>query len=496
MERPATRYARSGDVSIAYQSIGAGDRTIVICPGFVSNVEVCWAEPVFHRLITRASALGRVLLFDKRGTGLSDPVSAPPTFEERMDDIRAVMDDAGVERAALYGLSEGGPMAMLFAATYPDRVTHLVLYGTFAVGALALRDEGDPHGIAWCETVLPLFEDAIEHWGEGRSLAFLGHKVAHRPLERRLWASWERTGSSPGVIKHLLTSAMRLDVRAVLPTISAPTMVMHFRDDLAVPPGLGEQVAAAVPGAKLVVLEGGDHVPFAMADIDRAADEVEAHLTGVRPAARADRQLLTVVFTDIVASTERAAELGDHRWGELVGRHDATVRSVLAEHRGREIKTLGDGFLATFDGPGRAVAFAQALGAQLAELDIAVKVGVHTGECDVTADDIRGLAVNIASRVCGLAGAGEVLLTSTVRDLIAGSQVTLQDLGPHSLKGVPGQWTLFRAQDPSSASATEGPLLATSTPTTRRSDRVLERVASRYPALSRAGLRTIRALTR
>ena len=325
MERPATRYARSGDVSIAYQSIGEGDRTIVVCPGFVSNVEVCWAEPVFHHLITRASALGRVLLFDKRGTGLSDPVAAPPTFEERTDDIRAVMDDAGVERAALYGISEGGPMAMLFAATYPERVTHLVLYGTYPVGPGVLRDEGDPMGIAWCDTVLPQFEDAIAHWGEGRTLNFLAAKVAHRPLERRLWGSWERTGSSPGVIKHLLASTLDLDLRAVPSTISAPTLVLHFRDDAGVPVEMGERLAASIPGARLAVLDGGDHVPFAIADINRAADEVEAHLTGVRPAAHPDRQLLTVVFTDIVASTERAAELGDHAWGEVVGRHDAMV---------------------------------------------------------------------------------------------------------------------------------------------------------------------------
>jgi class 3 adenylate cyclase len=493
VERPATKYARSGEVSIAYQSIGQGERTIVVCPGFVSNVELCWAEPVFHQMILRASALGRVLLFDKRGTGLSDPVSRPPTFEERMDDIRAVLDDAGVQQAALYGISEGGPMAMLFAATSPERVTHLVLYGTFAVGAHVLRDEGEPNGTAWCETILPQFEDAIEHWGEGRSLGFLGPKVAHRPLERRLWASWERTGSSPGVIRHLLMSAMHLDVRAVLPTISAPTLVVHFRDDRAVPVWMGEQVAGAIEGAHLVVLGGGDHVPFSLADLNRVADEVEEHITGVRPAARPDRQLLTVVFTDIVGSTERAAQLGDDGWGQLIVQHDAVVRGILAEHRGREVKTLGDGFLATFDGPGRAVAFARALGPQLEELDIAVKVGVHTGECDVTVDDIRGLAVNIASRVCGLAGPGEVVVTSTVRDLIAGSQVQVVDRGAHTLKGVPGEWRLFTAGD---AAPAIGPVLPTSTPTIRRSDRVIERFASRFPGLTRTGLRTARALHR
>jgi class 3 adenylate cyclase len=493
VERPATRYARSGDVSIAYQSIGEGARTIIICPGFVSNVEVCWAEPVFHHLITRASALGRVLLFDKRGTGLSDPVARPPTFEERMDDIRAVLDDAGVEQAAVYGLSEGGPMAMLFAATYPERVTHLMLYGTFAVGPGVLRDEGDPHGIAWCERILPMFEDSIEHWGEGRSIDFLAAKVANRPLERRLWASWERTGSSPGVIKHLLTSVLSLDVRAVLPTISAPTVVVHFRDDMAVSPSVGEQVAAAIPGARMVVLDGGDHIPFSLADINRAADEIEAHLTGARPATHPDRQLLTVVFTDIVASTERAVELGDDAWGELMARHDATVRSLLAEHRGREIKTLGDGFLATFDGPGRAVAFARTLSAQLDALDIAVKVGVHSGECDVTADDVRGLAVNIASRVCSLAQPGEVLVTSTVRDLIVGSGVELVDRGAHRLKGLPGKWTLAAAGERLLPAER---VLPTRTPTARRSDRVLERVAMRYPGISRVGLRAVRALTR
>jgi pimeloyl-ACP methyl ester carboxylesterase len=480
-------------VSIAYQSIGAGDRTIVICPGFVSNVELCWAEPVFHHLITRNAELGQVLLFDKRGTGLSDPVSRPPTFEERMDDIRAVLDDAGVERAALVGLSEGGAMAMLFAATHPERVTHLALYGAFAAGWDILRTEGDPRAIAWGERLVRPFEEALRHWGEGRTIEFLAAKVAHRPLERRLWAAWERTGASPGVIRHLYASNMAMDVRSVLPTISTPTVVIHFRDDVTVPAWNAEELAAAIPGARLALLSGGDHVPFSISDIDRAADEVAAHITGVRPSVQPDRQLLTVVFTDIVGSTERTAELGDSAWSSLVGRHDSIVRSVLTEHRGREVKTLGDGFLATFDGPGRAVAFSRVLGAELQALDVTIRVGVHTGECDVSADDIRGLAVNIAARVCTLAAPGEVLVTSTVRDLIAGSGVNLVDRGMHDLKGVPGKWSLSAA---GCASHTEAPPLPTSTPTTRRSDRMLERIATRYPALTRASVRAARAMTR
>jgi class 3 adenylate cyclase len=493
LERPQTTYAHSGEVSIAYQSVGRGDRTIIVCPGFVSNVEQCWAEPVFHRLITRAAQLGRVLIFDKRGTGLSDPVARPPTFDERTEDIRAVLDHAGVDRAVLFGISEGGPMAMLFAATYPQRVTHLALYGTFAVGADTLSDEGHPDGVAWSAGIRPQFADAIEHWGEGRTLDFYAAKVAHRPLERRIWASWERSGASPGVIRHLFESNMRMDVRSALPSISAPTVVVHFRDDRAVPIALAEQVAGLIPGARFAPLSGGDHVPFSLADMDRAADEVEALVTGVRPSARPDRQLVTVVFTDIVASTERAVALGDSAWSTLVGRHDALVRSVLVEHRGREVRTMGDGFLATFDGPGRAVAFAQALNAQLQELDITIRVGVHTGECDVTADDVRGLAVNIASRVCDLAEPGEVLVTSTVRDLIAGSNVPLLDRGTHELKGVPGRWVLAAAGGPE---ALVEPVLPTSTPAVRRSDRVLERLAGRYPAVVRSAVRAARAIHR
>jgi class 3 adenylate cyclase/pimeloyl-ACP methyl ester carboxylesterase len=479
-------------VSIAYQSVGDGPRTIIVCPGFVSNVEQCWAEPVFHRLITRAANLGRVLIFDKRGTGLSDPVARPPTFDERTDDIRAVMDAAGVERAVLFGISEGGPMAMLFAATHPERVTHLALYGTFAAGADTLRDEGDPDGHDWSVDIRPLFVDAIEHWGEGRTIDFYATKVAHRPLERRIWASWERSGASPGVIRHLFESNMRMDVRSVLPTISVPTVVVHFQDDRAVPIAMARQVANLIPGARFAPLPGGDHVPFSLPDMDRAADEVEALVTGVRPAARSDRQLLTVVFTDIVASTERAVALGDTAWGSLIGRHDALVRSVLAEHRGREVRTMGDGFLATFDGPGRAVAFAQALSAQLRELDITIRVGVHTGECDVMVDDIRGLAVHIASRVCDLAPPGEVLITSTVRELIAGSNVAVLDRGTHRLKGVPGEWHLVAADD---AVVPADPVLPTSTVAVRRSDRVLEKLATRYPTLARASLRAVRAIT-
>src|ERR1044071_7261692 len=257
--------------------------TIIVCPGFVSNVELCWAEPVFHHLITRFSSFARVLLFDKRGTGLSDPVSRVPTFEERTDDIRAVLDHAGVERAALHGMSEGGPMTALFAATYPDRVSHLSLYGTFAAGPAVYASEGDPRAIEWLETSLPILEDAAEHWGEGRSLQLLGRKVADRPLERRLWAAWERTGSSPGVVRHLMESMRHIDVRSVLPVISAPTLVVQFEDDVAVPWWNAEEVTAAIPGARLVLLPGGDHVPFALADVDRGADEVEAFLTGVRP---------------------------------------------------------------------------------------------------------------------------------------------------------------------------------------------------------------------
>jgi class 3 adenylate cyclase/pimeloyl-ACP methyl ester carboxylesterase len=479
-------------VAIAYQSVGTGPQTIIVCPGFVSNVEQCWAEPVFHRLITRAAQLGRVLIFDKRGTGLSDPVARPPTFDERTDDIRAVLDDAGVDRAALFGISEGGPMAMLFAATYPERVTHLALYGTFAAGPDTLRDEGDPHGRAWSEATHRDFADAIAHWGEGRTIEFYSAKVAHRPLERRIWASWERSGASPGVIKHLFESLLRVDVRSVLPSISAPTVVVHFRDDRAVPLAMAEQVAGLIPGARFAPLTGGDHVPFSVADMDRAADEVEALVTGVRPAARPDRQLLTVVFTDIVESTERAAALGDTAWGSLIGRHDALVRSVLAEHRGREVRTMGDGFLATFDGPGRAVAFAQSLTAQLRELEITIRVGVHTGECDVTADDIRGLAVHIASRVCDLAGPGEVLVTSTVCDLIAGSNVPVVDRGVHRLKGVPDPWRLAAAGD---AEARSDPVLPTNTVAARRSDRIIERLATRYPTLTRASLRAVRAIS-
>jgi class 3 adenylate cyclase/pimeloyl-ACP methyl ester carboxylesterase len=492
VERPQTIYARSGDVSIAYQSVGEGAQTVIVCPGFVSNVEQCWAEPVFHRLITRAAQLGRVLIFDKRGTGLSDPVVRPPTFDERTDDIRAVLDDAGVDRAALFGISEGGPMAMLFAATHPDRVTHLALYGTFAAGPDTLRDEGDPAGHAWSIDPHRDFADAIEHWGEGRTIGFYAAKVAHRPLERRIWASWERSGASPGVIKHLFESLLRVDVRSVLPSISAPTVVVHFRDDRAVPIAMAEQVASLIPGARFAPLAGGDHVPFNLADMDRAADELEALVTGVRPASRPDRQLVTVVFTDIVASTEKAVALGDSAWVSLVGRHHALVRSLLAEHRGHEVRTMGDGFLATFDGPGRAVAFAHALNAQLQELDITIRVGVHTGECDVTADDIHGLAVHIASRVCDLAEPGEVLVTSTVCDLIAGSNVPLLDRGEHQLKGVPGEWRLAAAGD---AVAIVDPVQPNTTVAANRVDRALERLASRYPTLTRASLRAVRTIT-
>ena len=482
MQAPKTQYADSNGVSIAYQDIGDGDVTLVVVPGAVSNVEVMWSEPVFYRLVRNFTRFARVIFFDKRGTGCSDPVVGPPTLDERVDDIKAVMDAAGVERAFVEGLSEGGPMAMLFAATYPERVQGLLLYGTFP----KMEAPGEPQ--LPLESV-ELFSNAADHWGEGRSVELFAPQVAHDPIQRRLWAVWERTGSSPGMVRKLVQSVRVMDVRPILRSISVPTLVLHCTDDK-IPIEGARYIAANIPGARIFEIQGGSHVPYEPEVVDQLCGAVEEFMLGSRQRPDPERALASVLFTDIVGSTERAAAVGDRAWRSELEEHDSLVREVLERYRGRAVKTLGDGFLATFDGPARAVQCARELVDEVARLGLSIRAGIHTGEVEIIGEDIGGMAVNLAARVSALAGAGEVLVTSTVKDLVIGSDLQFADRGRHALKGVPGEWQLLAAVGQAA------PVSAEPLPTSMRAEtvtgRAMDVMAARTPRLARAGARLSR----
>jgi len=431
---PDTRYARSGDLRIAYQVIGQGPIDLVFVPGFISNVDLIWDDPGFAEFLTRLSTFTRLILFDKRGTGLSDRIGDLPSLEVRMDDMRAVMEAAGSGRAALFGISEGGAMAMLFAATYPERTHALVLYGSYAhYGTWVVPPDKLDAAMARMDAL----------WGTGEMISVFAPSRATDPQFKAWWARFERLGGSPTAAVHLTRMNSEIDVRPILPSIRVPTLIMHRRGDARVNSQASHYLAQHIPGAKFVELPGDDHLLWS-GHTSRVADEIEEFLTGSRSEVEPDRVLATVLFTDIVDSTHRASELGDKAWGALLERHNVLVRREIAHFRGREVKTMGDGFLATFDGPARAVRCGEAIVVAAKTLGLSVRIGVHTGEIEIRpGDDIGGIAVHVASRVMGLAGAGEVLVTSTVRDLVAGSGLTFTDRGHHALKGLPEEIRLF-----------------------------------------------------
>jgi len=438
MDAPEIHYARTADgLSIAYTTFGEGPLELLCIPGFVSHLELMFEAPDAERYLGRLASFSRVVMFDKRGQGLSDRPSGPPTLEQSMEDARAVLDGAGVERAAVFGISEGGPMSSLLAATYPERVSALVLYGTWA---RIVRGPDYPQGVP-LEDFERFVDMTLSNWGGPVSLRFWAPSAAEDPQLRRWWARLARNASSPGGAASLLRLYREIDVREALSAISAPTLVLHRRDDRTMPLAAGRALAERIPGARFTVLEGSDHLP--MVDPDSVLDEVEEFLTGERATPEADRMLATVMFTDIVDSTARAAGLGDRRWRELVQGHDELVREAIGRHRGREIKTMGDGFLATFDGPARAIRAALSARDAVRSLDLEIRAGLHTGEVEVMEQDIGGIAVNIGARVGALAGPGEVLVSRTVTDLVAGSGIEFADRGTHALKGVPGDWQLF-----------------------------------------------------
>jgi class 3 adenylate cyclase len=396
-----------------------------------------WEEPRSADFFGALTSFSRLILFDKRGTGLSDRDVAEDSLDDRMDDVRAVMDAAGSERAALFGYSEGGPMSMLFAATYPERVTALVLFETFARAKPA---PDYPWGLP-PEVVEDLTRTVEEDWGTGASIKFWLPALAGNPGVRSKIARWERMSGSPSAVLAILPFIWDIDVRPILSSLRVPTLVIHRGQTPLVSIGQGRYLAEHIPGARYVEQDDDSHLPW-LGDAEGLVAAVEEFLVGARPA-RSDRVLATVMFSDIVGSTEQAARLGDKRWKDLLTTHDAVVRQEIERHRGREIKSLGDGALATFDGPGRAVRCACALRDALRPLGIDIRAGVHTGEIELRGDDVGGIGVHIAARVSSLAGAGEVLASRTVVDLVVGSGIAFQDGGEHELKGVPGQWRLF-----------------------------------------------------
>ncbi len=433
---PETRYALSGELHIAYQVLGDGPIDVVWVPGWISNIDHYWEEPSVARYFNRIASFSRLILFDRRGTGVSDPLPRAPTLEEQMDDVVAVMDAAGSSQAALYAQLEGGAMAMLFAATHPERTRALIVYEGMPRMSWApdydwaLRDEDRA---AWLGT----------GWGDGSRIMQLAPTAATNPRMRRWFAKLERGAASPRTAAQLLMMNAQVDVRAVLPSIQAPTLVLHRAEDKFVDKRHSVYLAEHIPGARLVELPGSEVITFGDDD-DRLLDEAEEFLTGARKSADTERVLATVMFSDIVDSTRRAAELGDRRWRALLEALASAVGGELRHFRGRAVKTLGDGFLATFDGPARAIAAALAVhNLARSDFDLDLRTALHTGEIELMGQDVGGIAVHIGARILGCAEPGEVVVSGTVKDLVVGSGIGFEDRGERELRGVPGQWRLF-----------------------------------------------------
>ena len=453
MDRPQTRYARSGDYHIAYHVLGDSEIDLVYIPGWVSHLDLYWEHPWVTRFFQRLASFSRVIVFDKRGIGLSDPVSASamPPLEERMDDVRAVLDAVCSTRAAVLGQGYGCPIAIMFAATHPERTSKLVLYSASAKAGLKTDDY--PWGSTPEEQ--DKWRETYREWGTDEFARAWVARVAPSAVGDRRFVDWAarvmRASASPAAADAFMRMNSTMDVREILPLIRVPTLVLERRD-AALPKGgvdmppLEEArwVAERIPEARLVVVPGRDYLPW-VGDQDRIVDELAAFVGDGTAAGEPDRVLLTVLFTDIVGSTKLAAELGDRRWRELLERHNSIVRSQLVRHRGKEVDRAGDGVFATFDGPARAIRCATAVAEELLEEGIKIRAGIHAGEVELLEDGVGGIAVHVGARVASKASPGEVLVTSTVKDLVAGSGVALQDRGWHTLRGVEGRWRLFAA---------------------------------------------------
>jgi pimeloyl-ACP methyl ester carboxylesterase len=437
---PKTRYAHSGDASIAYQIVGNGPRDLVFVPGFVSHLDLFWEVPASSRFFRRLASFARLILFDKRGTGLSDPVVGAPTLDERMDDVRAVMDAAGSEAASIFGVSEGGPLSLLFTATHPERVRHLIIFGS---GPRFTPSADYPWSAPGLEH--PLWGKSLEHWGEGRLVDIMAPSYADNARARELFARVERFGASPAMARDLLDLARQIDVRPILPSIQVPALILHRVRDGTLPVEGARYMAEHIPAARYIELPGDDHTPW-LGDPDALLNEIEEFVTGSAADVDFDRVLATVLFTDIVDSTRLATEFGDRRWRDLLGQHDLIVRGQLDRFQGQERDKAGDGFLATFDRPTAAIHCASAISNAVQPLGVKIRAGLHTGECELVDDGVAGIAVHIGARVAAEAAADEILVSRTVKDLVAGSGVRFDDRGSHVLKGVEGEWQLFAVQ--------------------------------------------------
>ena len=444
MRVPETRYARSGDVNIAYQVLGDGPLDLVFVMGWISHLEYFWRDPSFARFLRRLASFSRLILFDKRGTGLSDrvPVDELPTLEQRMDDVRAVMEAVGSERAALCGVSEGGPMSALFAATHPERTVALVMIGTYAKRIWA-------QDYPWAPTAEQrnhFFEEIQKNWGGPVGIEERAPSMRDDSQFREWWATYLRMGASPGAAVALTKMNAEVDVRHVLPTIRVPTLVLHRTNDLCLKVEEGRYVAERIPGAKYVELPGEDHLPF-VGDQDSMLSEIEEFLTGVRHTAEPERVLATVLFARIVDSPQHAAERGEGEWRSLVERFRAHISKEVAWFRGREIDMTGAGPLATFDGPARAIRCACAIREYAARLGIEIRAGLHTGECDLLDESrVGGVAVEVGREIRDRAGAGEVLVSQTVKDLVAGSGLEFDRRGAEVFDQIPGEWQLYKVE--------------------------------------------------
>jgi class 3 adenylate cyclase len=503
---PDTQYARCGDLSLAYQVFGSGPVNIVVSGSFVTNVEVLWGSPEYKAFFDHLASFARVLVFDKAGVGMSDPIAKVRTIEDRVSEIEALMDEVGFDQAALIGFSEGGSASVMFSAMNPERVQALVLIGSTVIFPVPTTEDWedvvdmDPSVIA--QFVRERLGDAYtptsdqlgriqrvgravrDSWGTGETLGLFMPSVRSRQQLGMI----ERVSASPGMARATLTSLVGLDLRSVLPTIGVPTLVIHAIDDV-VPVQFGRYLADHVPGARMLEVPGRDHAPW-LYEGDVTVTSIEEFLTGSQPRVQAQRALRTILFTDIVGSTERAAAVGDERWHALLDRHDELTRDTVERFDGQVVKSTGDGHLATLDGPAQGIRCAGALLSAVEALGIELRLGVHTGECELLGDDIGGIGVHIAARVMAQAAPGEIMVSSTVRDLVTGSGIAFDDRGAHVLKGVPGEWQLL-AVDRSgpSPSSREGRLAAHPTPPVsvglRRGDRAMAVVTRRAPGLVR-----------
>jgi class 3 adenylate cyclase len=433
---PDTRYAKSGDVSIAYQVMGEGPIDLIMVPGLVSHVEFAHETPGYTDFLRRLASFARVISFDKRGQGLSDRIAGHPSLDERMDDLDAVMQATGSSRAALFGFSEGASMSALFSATNPGRVSHLVLYGGFA-----RFTNSDNYDLMFS---IDQMRRSIPYWGTGASIKSFAPRLAGDPEAVRLWAKSERLSLSPGGYQAMMETNARIDIRAILPQLRVPVLVLHRAADASIPVANGRYLADHIPGARYIEYPGRDHPPW-LGNSEALIGDVEEFVTGRREAVveDVDRILATVLFTDIVDSTRQLASLGDSAWRRLLDEHDKLVNRLVGQFRGRLIKTTGDGILASFDGPGRGIKCAVALTEGAARLGLKIRAGLHTGEIETRGDDIAGIAVNAAARIMSEAGPGEILVSRVVTDLVAGAGVTFTRRDPRELKGLPGRWDLF-----------------------------------------------------